>query len=302
MRLHRAQLSFLPTPPAGPGVLAPSPGEGVSLSGSTFLSVESLVSSCNESQPQLSSCQTGFFKNISVFTQHELISLQCPWGLRAGGRGCALGTPPYPVLKCQYQLREQWLRSHPCLQPAPRSWQDCAAIAAGASCFLPSGPCCPREIRSSSLPHHERNKRMTGQYGFSNQDHIIGKHRHPPPRYGFPAFSCSKVLLPITFSCRLSGFDRATYLLLCSMFRNRCGGSGSPSFLLLPEAPGGQTLALWVLFLEGPKLGPSLFTLFSTPAPFLGLLILSFWHTDRVSGQVPSALFFTLSYLKVTVH
>lgn len=67
---------------------------GHSLPGSLFLSVESLDSSRNESQPQLSSCQTGFFKNISVFTQHELIGLQCPCGLIAGGRGCALGTLP----------------------------------------------------------------------------------------------------------------------------------------------------------------------------------------------------------------
>lgn len=164
--------SFPPRQP-GPACLPPSPGKGGSLSGSAFLSSEPLVSSRNESQPQLSSCQTGFFKNISVFTQHELISLQCPWGLIAGGRGCALGTPPHPVLKCQYHLH---LR-----EPAPWSWRGCVAIADGASCLSPSGPCCPQEIRSGSLPHHERNKRITGKYGFSNQDHMIGKHPHPPP-------------------------------------------------------------------------------------------------------------------------
>lgn len=61
-----------------PQSTSPRPGEGNSLPGSVFLSLEPLVSSCNESQPQSLSCQTGFFKNISVFTQHELISLQCP--------------------------------------------------------------------------------------------------------------------------------------------------------------------------------------------------------------------------------
>lgn len=110
--LHRdlSSPSFLPSSPVGPcpACVPQIRVRGGSLSRSAFLSEEPLVSSCNESQPQLSSCQTGFFKNISVFTQHELISLQCPWGLIAGGRGCALGTPPHPVLKCQYRLREQW--------------------------------------------------------------------------------------------------------------------------------------------------------------------------------------------------
>lgn len=107
-----ARLSFLPALPARPACLPPSPGTSGSVPGSAFLSMEPLVSSCNESQPQLSSCQTGFFKNISVFTQHELISLQCPWGL-IGGRGCALGTPPHPVLKCQYHLWEPVARLPP---------------------------------------------------------------------------------------------------------------------------------------------------------------------------------------------
>lgn len=85
--------------------------------GPAFLSEEPLVSSCSDSQPQLSSCQTGFFKNIAVFTQHdELIGLQCvcaqararvPWAAllalspRASGifgsRGCKAASPPRPA-------------------------------------------------------------------------------------------------------------------------------------------------------------------------------------------------------------
>lgn len=110
--------SFPPCQPK-PACLPPSPGTDGSVPGSAFLSTEPLVSSCNESQPQLSSCQTGFFKNISVFTQHELISLQCPWGL-IGGRGCALGTPPHPVLKCQYHLWELVARLPPLPSARPR--------------------------------------------------------------------------------------------------------------------------------------------------------------------------------------
>lgn len=87
--------AFLPSSPLRqPGTFTPNPRKGGSLPGSAFLSVEPLVSSCSGSQPQLSSCQTGFFKNISVFTQHDLIGLQCPCGLIAGGRGCAPGTLP----------------------------------------------------------------------------------------------------------------------------------------------------------------------------------------------------------------
>lgn len=85
----------LPPSLVGPSCMfVPHAREGGSLPGSAFHPVEPLVSSCSESQPQLSSCQTGFFKNISVFTQHELTSLQCPCGLVAGWRGCALGTLP----------------------------------------------------------------------------------------------------------------------------------------------------------------------------------------------------------------
>lgn len=57
--------------------VCPKSARGEPPPGSAFLSQEPLVSSCSDSQPRLSSCQTGFFKNISVFTQHELISLQC---------------------------------------------------------------------------------------------------------------------------------------------------------------------------------------------------------------------------------
>lgn len=90
---------------------------------------------------------------------------------------------------------------------------------------------------------------MVFQTGTTSEESTLALHLDMV----FLHFHAAKCFFP---SCSLAGSMVLTKLRI--YFCIRCletdvKGSGSPSFLPLLEAPGVQTLALWVLFLETPK-------------------------------------------------
>lgn len=87
------------------GLFAPNQHEGSSLPGSALLSEKPPVSPC------LESCQTGYFKNMSVFTQHELIGLRCVCALMAGREDVPWAS--FPVLSSSVSIISGFRGSRP---------------------------------------------------------------------------------------------------------------------------------------------------------------------------------------------
>lgn len=144
-------LAFLPSSPAGQrGRLGPNPRRAAPSRGQAGLALPLRGASgffLQREPASALSCQTGFFKNISVFTRHELIRLQCVCGLRAGKE--VVPRAPLPILSSSVSvivgsmgLRATFTLSLPC-RPAGLGCDGSRGLSP-----LPSGPRCPWENKS----------------------------------------------------------------------------------------------------------------------------------------------------------